>query len=128
MKDEKKAFKMSQISPIIIPRIDELSVANIFAMVKEDDRIKPYLPQNYYEKTKPDRQFLLNVINTIYPSFLKELVDGSYNNRHGKEKMAEKEETILATDEWIRQLNELPFSSKVSTTSQIINLFYIEKW
>ena len=67
MKDDKKAFKLNQIKVINIPRIDELSVKNIFGIVKDDVRIKPYLPFNYYEKTQPDRQFLLNIVNTIYP-------------------------------------------------------------
>ena len=70
LKDEKKALKQEVVRPITIPRIDELSVPKIFGMVKDDPRIKPYLPSCYYVKTKPDRQFLLNIVNTIYPKFL----------------------------------------------------------
>ena len=71
LRDDKKAFTLQQIKPITVPRIDELSVPKLFGMVKEDLRIKEYLPWSYYERTKPDRQFLLNIVNTIYPEFLK---------------------------------------------------------
>ena len=71
LKDDKKAFKMDTVRPITVPRIDELSVPRLFGMVKEDLKVKDYLPFCYYEKTKPDRQYLFNIVNTIYPEFLK---------------------------------------------------------
>ena len=40
-------------------------------------------------------------------------MDGSYEKRHGREKMMEKQEEIVATDEWIQQLSAMPFVSKV---------------
>ena len=70
LKDDKKAFKMSEVKCITIPRIDELSVKVLFDMTSNDENIKVYLPFCYYEKTKCDRQFLLNIINTVYPKFL----------------------------------------------------------
>ena len=41
--------------------------------------------------------------------------------------MAEKEESILATDKWIAMLNELPFTSKVRITFFLVKFFYSEK-
>lgn len=35
-KDHKKAFKLSVVKSISVPRIDELSVPNLFNMVKDD--------------------------------------------------------------------------------------------
>ena len=71
------------------------------------------MPDKYYAKTIPDRKHLLGCINTIYPGFLDKLVEGAYAKRHGVEAKAKQDETILATDEWIAELNALPFQSKV---------------
>ena len=55
-------------------------------------------------------------------------MDGSYEKRHGREKMMEKQEEIVATDEWIAQLSAMPFVSKVRLALVITYIFVIEKW
>ena len=70
LRDDKKAFKLSQVKTIAVPRIDELSVPKLFGMVKEDLKVKQYLPFAYYEKTKPDRQFFSISSTRSTPSFL----------------------------------------------------------
>ena len=99
---------------IILPRIDELSVPRVMSMIKDDKTLKMYIPDGYYKKTKPDRTWLFNVVNTVYPDFLQNLVNDANQLRTGQTAMAEKEETILATDKWITELNSVPFTSRVS--------------
>ena len=43
-------------------------------MVRDDDLIRLYLPDEYLEKKVPDRQFLLNVINSLYPDYLENVI------------------------------------------------------
>ena len=54
-------------------------------------------------------------------------MDGSYEKRHGREKMMEKQEEIVATDEWIAQLSAMPFVSKVRLALVLTYIFNIEK-
>lgn len=67
----------------------------------------------------PDRQFLLNIVNTVHEGFLPQLFEGAYDKRHGVAKMAEAQQSIEATDRWIALLNELPFISKVRNNFKI---------
>ena len=91
-------------------------------MVKDDPEVRVYLPETYYQKTKPDRTFLMTIVNTVHQGFLPSLFAGAYEKRHGKQKLAESQQNIEATDNWIAQLNELPFISKVN---KIINLIIL---
>ena len=75
--DEKKLFKINEINSIIVPKIDELKVPAIIEMIRDDKDVRAYLPNGYFMKVKPDRTFLFNIINTVYPGFLKNLIDGA---------------------------------------------------
>ena len=65
--EDKKAFKLSLVSFVNLPVLDELSVKNMMDMVRSDPIICEYLPDEYLGKKTPDRAFLMNIINTLYP-------------------------------------------------------------
>ena len=77
LKDEKKVFKVTEIKPIIVPKIEELSVPKVLQMVKSDKEICQYLPDGYFKKTVPDRTWFFNTINTLLPDFLPHLIAGA---------------------------------------------------
>ena len=76
-KDEKKVFKIHEINHIIVPKLDELSVPSMIELMKDDEEVRMYLPDGYFEKVKPDRTFIFNVLNTVHPGFLPKLIDGA---------------------------------------------------
>ena len=39
-------------------------------MIKDDVKLKQYLPDEYFKKLTPDRGFFFNTINTMYDDFL----------------------------------------------------------
>ena len=71
---EKKALKITQITHIIVPKLDELKCEAIIAMIGKDDAARLYLPDEYFKKKKADRTFLFNILNTVHPGFLNQLV------------------------------------------------------
>ena len=68
--DKKKAFKVTDVTYINVPLWDELSVANMLQMVGPEDDARAYLPEGYWKKVKPDRGYVFNVINTVYPGYV----------------------------------------------------------
>ena len=39
-------------------------------IIKDDVKLKQYLPDEYFKKLTPDRAFFFNTINTMYDDFL----------------------------------------------------------
>ena len=83
-------------------------------MVKKDEVMKQYLPDEYFKKLTPDRQFFFNTINTVYEGFIPELIQGAQKQRVEETKKGEAEQVIEATDEWLTNLSAIPLYSKVS--------------
>ena len=68
--EEKQVFKMNQVNFINVPVFDEISVKNFIDMIKEDKVARDYFPDEYFEKKTPDRQYMMNIINTLYPYYI----------------------------------------------------------
>ena len=76
-KGEKRAFKVTDVRRIILPLIDELSCKAMLGMIKNDEEVLVYLPDEYLKKLKPDHIFFFNIINTVHPGFLPQLIEGT---------------------------------------------------
>ena len=72
--EEKRALKLNHVSFINVPVFDEVSVKNLIEMVRNDQLVCSYLPDEYLMKKTPDRQFLLNIINSLYPDYLENVI------------------------------------------------------
>ena len=48
-------FKISDIKPIIVPKLEELSIKNIKSQTEHDVNVREYMPDEYYKKLTPDR-------------------------------------------------------------------------
>ena len=70
LKGEKKAFKVTEVKHIIVPKIEELGIKHMLVMIKDDLKLKQYLPDEYFKTLTPDRTFFFNTINTVYDGFL----------------------------------------------------------
>ena len=114
LKGEKKANKISDVNHIIVPKLDELGIKRMLEMVKGDNQLRQYMPDEYFKKLTPDRAFFFNTINTLYNGFLPELISGAQRQRVEETKKDESEQVIEATDEWLTNLSAIPFYSKVS--------------
>ena len=81
LKGEKKANKISDVNHIIVPKLDELGIKRMLEMVKGDNQLRQYMPDEYFKKLTPDRAFFFNTINTVYNGFIPELITGSQRQR-----------------------------------------------
>ena len=66
-------MKNSSITEIIVPRYQELSVEQIWPMIKDFDDIAIYFP-DYTEKHKPDRDYMYSILSTLRYDELKKVI------------------------------------------------------
>ena len=59
-------FLINEVNRVYAPSFNELSVAKIWPEIKKCDHIMEYMP-DYNEDQQPERDFLLNIMNTVYP-------------------------------------------------------------
>ena len=50
MKNEKRIFKICDINHIVVPRLDELSVQKMTEMMRDDQELRSYLPDEYFKE------------------------------------------------------------------------------
>ena len=62
------------MSHVIVPLLDELSVKNMLSMIGPEDPARAYFPEGYWKTVKPDRTFVFNIINTVHPGYIDELI------------------------------------------------------
>ena len=71
---QKKAFKLSEVRRIELPRYDELSIKVLLDMIHNDQAIRVYLRDDVSEDKPPSRNFLANIINSVYPKYLPHVI------------------------------------------------------
>ena len=76
IRGEKACFKNHEIKQVALPFYSELGMKNLIEQVKNDNEVKRYLNDDFATKKKPSRQFLVNVIGTLYPDFFKTVIVG----------------------------------------------------
>ena len=48
---------------------------NLIEQIKDDSKIMGYLNDKFVDKKKPSRQFLIDIIGTVYPGYFKEVIE-----------------------------------------------------
>ena len=65
-RNQKKHFLISEVNFLdSVPKDNVMTVMDMYLLFKNDAKVKPYLP--HYGKKRPDRMFLFNILNTVYP-------------------------------------------------------------
>ena len=54
----------------MIPRLEELSIKKMVEGVRDDPQVKAYLPDEYFDKKVPHREFFFNILNTHNPEYV----------------------------------------------------------
>ena len=104
IRGDKSCFKNSEIHQVAVPFYSELNMQNLINQVKDDAAIKRYLHDDFATKKKPSRQFLFNIIGTVYPDFFKQLIESQTQARFDRQASDKVGDHILATDEWVSAL------------------------
>ena len=75
---------INEVNRVYAPSFNELSVAKIWPEIKKCDHIMEYMP-DYNEDQQPERDFLLNIMNTVYPRSVFKIIQAAYSKRKPEE-------------------------------------------
>ena len=109
--EEKKLFKLSEVSWVKVPRYDELSVIKLWPNFKKDAKITVYLPSSLPKGRLPDRDYLFNIVNSIYPEYMQALIRQASDNRFDVRNKHDDLGVVKVSEEWWKKLMEVPFAS-----------------
>ena len=79
--DDKKLLKKNAVSYIHVPAYDELSSKRLWDDLKDDPVFNIYFQDEYPKDRYPAREYFFNILNTIYPEYMKQIMDHANNQR-----------------------------------------------
>ena len=107
--EDKSLLRLDQVSRINVPLYDELSVINIWPMMKQDKKFMLYFLMA--KGRVPDREYFFNILNTFQPAYLQSLIKHANEQRNSVTNNAIAKEMIEVSDDWWNALNMVPFIS-----------------
>ena len=110
--EDKALLRLDQVSRVNVPLYDELSVANIWPMMKIDEKFMMYFPTKMAKNRLPDRGCMFNILNTFQPNYLQALIKHANDQRNSVSNDAIAREAIEVSDDWWDALNSVPFISR----------------
>ena len=110
--EDKALLRLDQVSRVNVPLYDELSVANIWPMMKIDEKFMMYFPTKMAKNRVPDREYMFNILNTFQPNYLQALIKHANDQRNSVSNDAIAREAIEVSDDWWDALNSVPFISR----------------
>ena len=78
---QKDLLKKDQVKEITVPKYDELSVKSIYPMFKKDAQMMKYFPDIYPKGKGPPRDYFFNILNTIHPDYLQQIMGHAAKQR-----------------------------------------------
>ena len=109
---KKQLFKKLQVREIKVPKYDELSVKALFPQFKKDPIFNSYFPDDYPKDKGPPREYFFNIMNTLYPDYLAQILSHANMQRMSTDGEALKAEQIQISEYWKEQFESMPFLSR----------------
>ena len=98
--DQKQLIRKEDVSYIEVPHYDELSVKQLWPQFNGDDLLVRYFPDEYPKDKGPPREYFFNILNTLYPDFLAQILDHANKQRMTTEGETQKEPAIKISQYW----------------------------
>ena len=112
---EKQLLKKIAVNQITVPHYDELSVRKLYPQFKSDKQFTSYFPDTYPKDKGPPRQYFFDVLNTVYPDYLRQIMTHANNERMAADTDQNRTSSIAISQFWEEELKSMPYlSSKCS--------------
>ena len=105
-------MKKSEFDPITVPAYDELSVRKLWPQLKKDQLFTQYFPSSYPKDKGPPREYFFNILNTLYPDYLSQIMQHASKQRMSAEGVDNKKSAIKISQYWQEELKDMPFISQ----------------
>ena len=108
----KQLFKKSEIKEIAVPNYEELSVKNLFPMFAKDANFMSFFPDKFSKGKGPPRKYFFDVLNTLQPEYLAQVMNHAVKQRMTAEGDKMKTQSIEISKYWEEQLAAMPYLSR----------------
>ena len=81
MAEKKDLLPMARVRTVNVPLYDELSVTKFFPMFQGDEEVMRYLPDPTPDRRLPDRTYFFNIMNTLKPEYMQNIIEHANNLR-----------------------------------------------
>ena len=114
LKDEKDFLPLSEVKFVQVPFYDELSVGELFPLMKQNPDFMKYFMDRYSKGRLPDRSYFFNVMNTVDPEYTTALIKNAQEKRNTADGPGNEDAGVVISDKWIEKLRAYPFISSKS--------------
>ena len=97
---KKQLFKKIQVHEIKVPKYDELSVKALYPTFTGDPIFKSYFPDRYPKNKGPTRESFFNILNTLYPDYLAQVMSHASKQRMSTDGEAMQGQAIQISKYW----------------------------
>ena len=104
-------LKKSEVITVEVTHYDELSVKALWPEFKKDAAMNCYFPDKYPVGKGPPREYFFNVLNTVHPNYLAQVMLHADKQRMTTEGEAMKKQSINISEYWNEQLKAMPYLS-----------------
>ena len=74
----KRALPKKDLNPHVMSRYDEFKAENLIEIATQSSQIKAYLPDDLIEKKRISKAFLVTVMATVMPEYIKQITTHAY--------------------------------------------------
>ena len=117
---KKQLLRKQELSYITVPQYDEISVKALWPELKKDGEFMLFFPSVYPKNKGPPREYFFNLLNTLKPEYLAQVLEHANSVRMAAGGPAMQNESIAISQFWEEQLKAMPYlSSKCLSSSTI---------
>ena len=85
LKEEKQLMPLNEVNRVNVPLYDELAVTTFWPMMQEDEKVMQFFPSKLPKGRVPDREYFWNIMHTIHPDYVQQLVKHAQAQRNSPE-------------------------------------------
>ena len=108
---QKQLMKKTDVKSVQVPQYDELSVRHLWPEMKKDAHFLSFFPSKYPKDKGPPRDYFFNVLHTLYPEYLQQLMSNANKARMEAGGLGQQSESIRISQFWEEELKALPYLS-----------------
>ena len=104
-------MKKSHVQKVSVPHYDELSVKSLWPQFSKDKEFTQYFPDKYPVGKGPPRQYFFDILNTLHPEYLQQVMNHANEQRMSANSGITKKESIAISQYWEEELKSMPYLS-----------------
>ena len=110
--EDKSLMEMKDVKFINVPVFDELSVKNLWPEMQGAIGFMKYFPDKLPKGRLPNRDYFFNVMNSVNPEYVSQLVRHANEARNSVQSQANALKAIEVSEGWFEKLNAAPYVSR----------------